>query len=191
MRARTLAVTTICLVVSALLLPAVSHAKNGGSSSTVLTQLDAKLQPCAGDPCDPTATPVEPGAEGKAERRTRTGSSARDEFKITVEIPEVNALGIDSTNAATEDIRATFNNGTIDYAECSLVFDEFDPLEMVFVYKVDHRVRNGVLTKSVGTCSGTLITPGSFPDVQNGHMVTVRLVNTPDIHFLVGTFAPK
>lgn len=112
------------IVVIALLTPAAARGRKPSGRSLLV---DAMLVPCGGGfPCD-AETPLEPNAEGKVRRRIR---GPQDEFKIVVEIPAVNALDIDASNAALVPIQAQlFHVGARNpYARCSLVLDEFDPV---------------------------------------------------------------
>ena len=193
MRAKTLAITTICLVVSALSLPAVSHAKNGGSgsSSTTQTRVAAELTPACPD--------AEPGAEGKARRdiKTRNAVVWSDQFMGHVEVSIPNGLGI--TDPATADIRLKLSKGPAacpptPYAECRLVLDEVeveeedDGVQTKAEYVVRVRMERGIL-RMKGTCDSA-----GVPDVMAGDVATATLVVDPtdrtmDMDFLQGTFS--
>lgn len=180
---KSLLVTTLSLAASVFMLAGVSHA---GS----ITEIRARLMPCSGTPCDP-ATPAEPGAEGQARRKTLPNS---DEFKITVEVPLTNAIKVDENS----DIRAILSRGTNNSIECIVEFDEIDLVEKVFQFKTDLRSRKGVFQQRMGSCTdldgpgvGIDILANGIPDAMAGDMVTVRVVNAPDVNFLKGTFVLK
>lgn len=198
---RGLLVTTICLAVSVFLSAGVSHAKSG---SKVKVKVEADLQPCgavapATSPCDPTGTPPEPGAEGKAkhEKETRNGVLKKDEFKGTVKIPVslTSALGIvDQTAAENADVRLILSRGGTDFAECFLEFDEVEDEdgEIEAEFKVDVRIKKGSVQAKKGVCDTDLAIAGiqsGVPDAQADDVATARIVagGTPT-DFLQGTF---
>ena len=210
MRAKTLVVTTICLVVSALGLSAVSHAKKGGSGSTVHTGVEAQLTPVCGN---------EPDAEGEARRDTNKLGSVvlRDRLKANVKIPLPSSLGIMADTAATADIRLKLNLPPAtsscpilnSFAECRLVLEDIEmeeedgEVETEAEYEVHVRARNGSTKAIVGTCDLDPTTAAidlGVPAVEVGDVATATLVDpsesaaapnarTLDNDFLQGTFA--
>jgi len=194
-------VTALAFTASIAALPGISLAKHGGIGPVVVTktQIEAELAPCCGAP-----DPLEPGAEGEAERKTksRNGVVGDDRFKAKVEIPVPSALGIvDLATALAADVRLLLSrsDSTL-YAECMLVLTEIETeledgvWETQAEYKVDVRrmLKRGVMVpKAVhGSCvdqtgTGTGLLHG-VPDVRDGDLVLVSVDGTS---ILNGAFA--
>lgn len=153
----------------------------GGSNSSADTRLEADLEPCCNTP--------EPKAEGDAERRTQTKNNAikDDRFKVEVELPIPNTLGIDVGTARTADIRLILTRGTTDYAECRLVFDEIQQDKTTGQIEAEYKLDLRANKTGKGSCDGGL------PAVQAGDVSTATLVANPadrtlDVDLLQGTF---
>ncbi len=179
MRVKTFIVTVLWLLGSVFVLADLSLAKEEN-------RLRAKLEPCCGTDSD---------AEGKAERRERL-DKPRDRFKATVEIPIPSpGLGIlTPEDARAADIFLSLSNETDTYAECLLELDDPEEVTDVAEYKVDLRKRGEILRQKKGTCDTDLVAGGiqaGIPDVQDGDLATVSIVNPEPVPFLEGTFRLK
>lgn len=199
--------TAVCIAVSAFLSAGVSEA-----AKKVKIEVEAELEPCgaispATSPCDPSGTPPEPGAEGTVEHKQESQNSVvkKNEFKAEVKIPFPSApLGItDEAAAESADIRLILSHADgSEFAECRLAFaeiesededDDEDDSGVYAEYKVDVRIKKGVVQAKKGTC--TLIDPPGpgVPNAMAGDVATATLVSDStnrilDVDFLQGPF---
>ena len=154
------------------------------------------LEPCCNDP--------EPNAQGRASGTivafTRLGTVL--EFSaVKVEFP-VPSAGLGISDPTTADIRLVLRRGETDYAECFLAFEPCQSVEgedAVFKLQVGEFTRRGrgVLKGIKGQCDLDLRTLGiqaGVPELQNGDVATVRVVDTATstvTDFLQGTVQLK
>lgn len=141
----------------------------GGTGGTVTpggtdTRLVAKLRP---------VTSQDSLFEGHVARRTSGGG--RDEFEARVEVPQALISG----DPADLQPILMLSNGI----QCTMVFDEIEPVSGVAEYKVSIRSRNGVTVNRAGSCGAV----PTIPAVNVNDRATVDIVGDT----LQGFFAAK
>lgn len=134
------------------------------TSSVTDTRLVAKLRP---------VTSQDSLFEGHVARRTNGGG--RDEFEARVEVPQALISG----DPADLQPILMLSNGI----QCTMVFDEIEPVSGVAEYKVSIRSRNGVIANRAGSCGGV----PTIPAVNVGDSATVAIGGDT----LQGFFAAK
>jgi hypothetical protein len=135
-----------------------------GTASVTDTRLVAKLRP---------VTSQDSLFEGHVARRTNGGG--RDEFEARVEVPQALISG----DPADLQPILMLSNGI----QCTMVFDEIEPVSGVAEYKVSIRSRNGVIANRAGSCGAV----PTIPAVNVGDSATVAIGGDT----LQGFFAAK
>jgi hypothetical protein len=160
------AVTTLVMAPAAFADSGKGKGGSGGSATSSMTdtRLIAKLRP---------TNSQDPLFEGHAVRRTSGGG--RDEFEARVEVPQTSLTG----DPADLQPILMLSNGV----QCTMIFDEIEPVSGVVEYKVSVRSRNGVTVNRAGSCGAT----PTLPAVTVGDSAMVE-IGGDTLH---GPFAAK